>query len=220
MIQINSIKKLSLLIAECDPFFTNLYKSEIEKDISLRLLGISNTGSEAITFLETNLIDVLICDLNLPDMRGIDIIAKAKSLNPQVEILVITEAGGQNEFYECLNFEVKVFIQKNELRENFVNVLHSIKEGYAAISPTIAKAFIQKNWQNERLQTKVKNPLSKRELEVLTEMSTGLSIKQIARKFSLSPYTVSDYTKSIYRKLKVRSNTQAISEIKKMGWLN
>ncbi|CAM3819272.1 response regulator transcription factor [Polynucleobacter arcticus] len=220
MPEFNSNKQVRLLIVEDDLFFTNLYKSEIEKNASLCLLSSSETGEDAITFLENNSIDILICDLNLPDIRGIEVISKAKALHPQVEVLVITGVGDQTDFYECLNLEVKGFIQKDELRANFGNILNSIKEGYAAISPTIAKALIQKNRQNEQLQIKANNPLTKRELEVLMEMAIGLSVKQIARKFSLSPYTVSGYTKSIYRKLKVRSNTQAISEIKKMGWLN
>ena len=216
----NPMEQSRVYIVEDDPFFIDLYQSEISEDASFKLLGSSQTGLTALSFLKFNSIDILICDLNLPDMGGADIISAAKVMQPEMQVLVITGVGDQTDFYKCLSLEVRGFIQKDELKTNFRVVLNSVKEGYAAISPRIAKSLIQKNELNQQLQGGAKNPLSKRELEVLSEMAAGCSVKTIARKFNLSPYTVSDHTKAIYRKLNVKSNTQAIFEVKKMGWLN
>jgi DNA-binding NarL/FixJ family response regulator len=216
----NPLEQARVYIVEDDPLFINLYQNEIAQDSTLKLLGSSQSGLTGLSFLKFNPIDVLICDLNLPDMKGIDVISAAKVMQPELQVLVITGVGDQSDFYQCLSLEVKGFIQKDEMKSNFRAILHNVSEGYAAISPRIANALIQKNQSNQQLKSHTKNPLSKRELEVLKEIASGLSIKEVARKFSLSPYTVSDHTKSIYRKLNVNSNTQAISEIKRMGWLN
>jgi len=209
----------SVFIVEDDPFFTNVYKAEIAKDPQFHLKGTSDTGSEAIAFLRSNKIDLLICDLLLPDMSGVKIISEAKVALPDLAVLVITGVGQEDEFYECFNFDVKGFIQKDELPKNLNPILNSVKEGYANLSPKLAKKLLNKSIGNEGAAQNPQNPLSSREKEVLTLIANGLPIKLIAVELNLSLHTISDHTKSIYSKLQVHSNIQAVMKGQKNRWI-
>jgi two-component system, NarL family, invasion response regulator UvrY len=214
-----TLDQTGIFIVEDDPFFMNLYKAEIERDTQFNLRGSCETGLEALAFLRQNPIDLLLCDLSLPDMRGIEIISQIKLEKPDLAILVITGTGQEDDFFECLNYDVMGFIQKDELPKNFSNILSSVREGYATLSPKIAKKLLNKNSSNQAPDVDTPNPLSSREIDVLTLLAKGLPIKLVARELNLSSHTVSGYTKIIYSKLQVRSNVQAVMKGKKNRWI-
>ncbi|MBU3617848.1 response regulator transcription factor [Polynucleobacter sp. JS-Fieb-80-E5] len=214
-----TLNQTSIFIVEDDLFFTSLYTAEIALDAQFNLRGSSETGTEALDFLKSNPIDLLICDLHLPDMNGAKVISQAKLMQPDLAILVITGIGQEDDFFECLNFDVKGFIQKDELPKNFSNILSSVKQGYATLSPKIAKKLLNKNANNQTQAQDTQNPLTSRETEVLTMLAKGLPIKSVATELNLSPHTVSGYTKIIYSKLQVRSNVQAVMKGQKNRWI-
>lgn len=210
----------NIFIVEDDAFFTELYKAEIEKYPQFNLKGSSESGLTAIEFLRsTAAVDLLICDLHLPDMSGIEVILEGMLARPKLAVLVITGTGQGGDFYECLNLNVKGLIQKDELPKNFGSILDSIGQGYATLSPKIANKLLNKNFDNRTLAKPTQSPLSIRETEVLKLLASGLSIKLVARELGLSLHTVSDHTKSIYGKLQVHSNIQAIIKGQKNQWI-
>jgi DNA-binding NarL/FixJ family response regulator len=217
---LNSLTTTNVFIVEDDAFFTELYKSEIAKYPQFNLKGSSDTGSGAVDFLKSaGTVNLLICDLHLPDMNGVEVILEAKRIQPEIAVLVITGTGQGNDFFECLNLDVKGLIQKDELPNNFGSILGSVGQGYATLSPKIAKKLLNKNAINQPLTQIAQNPLTIREREVLKLLASGLSIKLVARELGLSLHTISDHTKSIYNKLQVHSNIQAIIKGQQNRWI-
>ena len=216
----NGTARTQVYIVEDELFFIEIYTKEINRDPLLEIVGIAQNGFDAIEFLKSNHVDLLVCDLMLPDMLGTNVISLAKSFQPLLKVLVITGVGTEDNLLNCLAMDVKGFIQKDELPANLSSLLSDVQQGYASISPHVASEFLSAFKHQAITGDERRNPLTSRELDVLKALSMGYSVKSTAQKLDISPYTVSDHTKSIYLKLEVRSRMQAVAKMQKRGWLN
>lgn len=164
---------------------------------------------------EEELPEILLLDLGLPGLSGADALPKIRELAPQLPVIVLTAHDGEQEVLRAIGSGATGYLLKDTTPESFVERIEEALDGGAPLHPLAGK-YLLKRLQGARTSSNAKleltDPLSPRELETLRLLSQGLAKKEIANKLELSIHTVDTYLRAIYRKLDVRSNTEAVAK--------
>jgi len=176
-------------------------------------------AEEAITFLKRNPVDIVLIDIGLPGMSGIEAIIHLKKSIPQTEFCMFTVFEDDDKIFNSLKAGAKGYVLKNDKPEAIVSSLKDLSRGGSPMNPIIARRVID---SFSRVQTKDKAintdlPLSPREMEILELLSQGLLYKEISQKLLITVGTVKQHIHKIYHKLEVNNKTEAINLYLKRG---
>lgn len=159
-----------------------------------------------IADIQKNTPNVLLMDIGLPGMSGIEGIKIIKSMLPALDIIMLTAHENDNYVFESLCAGACGYLIKETSPARLLECIKEIYEGGSPMSTQIARMVVTS------FQKKTENPLSPREMDVLNHLCTGRSYKIIAKTLFISEETVRRHIKSIYRKLQVHSNTEAVAK--------
>lgn len=148
--------------------------------------------------------DVILLDVELPGISGIDALPKLKKLVPDAQILILTVYEQDLLIFRALGNGASGYLTKNTPHEKIIAAIHEVMEGGGPMSAHIAKMVIQSFQRNEA------SPLTRRETEILEQIATGKSRKRIAQELFIDLETVKSHIKNIYHKLNVHSKADAI----------
>ena len=148
--------------------------------------------------------DVLLLDVELPGMNGIDALPKLKKLIPDMHVLILTVYEQDTLIFRALGSGAAGYLTKNTPPEKIVAAIQEVMEGGGPMSAHIARMVIGSFQRNES------SPLTRRETEILEQISTGKSRKRIADELFIDLETVKSHIKNIYHKLDVHSKADAI----------
>jgi DNA-binding NarL/FixJ family response regulator len=162
--------------------------------------------SNALEDIEKNYPDVVLMDINMPGVDGIEGLKKIKETHPGVKVLMQTAYDDSEKIFTSIRYGANGYILKNDSPQKLMQAIYEVYEGGAAMNPAIAKKVL-----DFFKPQKAKNPLSPKESEVLSQLSEGLSYKMIADKMGISYNTVNGHVKNIYQKLHVASLGEAIA---------
>ena len=152
--------------------------------------------------------DVLLLDVELPGISGIDALPKLKKLLPETYILILTVYEQEELIFRALGSGASGYLTKNTPHEKIISAIHEVMEGGGPMSAHIARMVISSFKRNEE------TPLTRRETEILEHISTGKSRKRIAQELFIDLETVKSHIKNIYHKLNVHSKADAIKTAK------
>lgn len=152
--------------------------------------------------------DVLLLDVELPGVSGIDAIPKIKKLVPETYILILTVYEQDLLIFRALGNGASGYLTKNTPPEKIISAIQEVMEGGGPMSAHIARMVIQSFQRNEA------SPLTRRETEILEQIATGKSRKRIADELFIDLETVKSHIKNIYHKLNVHSKADAIKTAK------
>jgi len=171
--------------------------------------------------LEVSRPEVLLVDLGLPDGDGLDIIRDATRRWPEVLVMVITVFGDEVRVVSAIKAGAAGYLLKDDPAVSIGAALHQLLAGGSPISPAIARHLIR-HFRGDAEQPAPPSAvrLTNREMDVLSLASKGFSYGEIAALLSLTPSTVSSYTKNIYEKLAVSSRSEAVYEATRMGLIS
>ena len=166
--------------------------------------------------------DVLLVDLGLPDGNGVDLIRAVTARRPSVDVMVVTVFGDESHVLASIEAGASGYVLKRALADTLLATLRELRGGGSPISPIIARQLLQR-FRARPEQPVAADPddhdLSERERDVLTYISKGFSVPEIAQMLGISAHTVATYVKRIYRKLAVHSRTEALYEAGRLGLL-
>lgn len=184
----------------------------------LEVVGVAD-GLERGRILLTREIDVLLIDLALSDGSGIDLIRETSARTPAVRIIVISVFGDARSVVQSIEAGADGYLLKGAEPAEAANAIRSVLEGGAPISPSVAGHILARMRGRDSAPTgEAGGPaLSPREVAVLTDLAKGFRYKEVARLQGISPNTVGDHVKSIYRKLAVSSRSEAVFEAVQAG---
>jgi len=210
MVKINSIA-----IIEDDETVRHYLAGQIQLYIDVAELRLFSNAETALKELVTEPVEIALFDVNLPGMNGIDCIRKLKMVHPKTQCMVLTVYDKPDIIFEALKAGAISYLLKSTTTEKIIEAIAEVKNGGSPISSQIARkvieAFATKENANEYFQN-----LTRREQEMLENLSMGYRYKEIADKLFVSLDTVRTHVRNIYEKLQVNSRAEAL---KKTGLL-
>ena len=152
--------------------------------------------------------DVVLLDVELPGLSGIEALPKLKKLVPETYILILTVYEQEQQIFRALGNGASGYLTKNTPHEKVISAIQEVMEGGGPMSAHIARMVISSFKRNEQ------SPLTRRETEILEQIATGKSRKRIAEELFIDLETVKSHIKNIYHKLDVHSKADAIKAAK------
>ena len=172
------------------------------------------TGEEAMPSLLEHKPDILLVDIGLPGMSGIDLIKKVKAKNPDLEIMVHTIFDARDTVFAAIKAGATGYILKGASPRELIESIENLAKGGAPMSPKIARAVIG---EFQDVENTAHYLLTPREREILVELEKGLTYKELAEKLSISHHTIHTHIKKIYEKLHAKSRRDALTTARKKG---
>ena len=216
---------INVLLVEDHELYRMGLSMLLSKAEGITLCAEAADGLEGIKSARENNPDVILMDIGLPNIDGIEATQRIKDFNPDVKILIFTSRDSENDLFEAFKAGADGYIMKGATPEQTISAIKAVNEGIGWIDPNIAK-MVFSNLQRPQAQI-VSTPeikkapnsygLTERELDVLELMVEGLSNPQIADKLVITRATAKAHVHSILQKLCVTSRTQATVTAMKEG---
>lgn len=156
--------------------------------------------------------DVVLMDIDMPQLNGIDAVKEVKKLKPDVQVLMFTVFENDDKIFQSICNGASGYLLKNTEPQKIIDSINEVVAGGAPMSPIIARKVLGNLKLSSSESKKTDYHLSAREIEVLSHLVNGLSYKMIADKCNISYETVRSHIKNIYEKLHVVSMTSAVAK--------
>ena len=206
---------MRLMIVEDDPLLLENLKLLLSGESGITVVGAFSSAEDALQALEKAAPEIMLADLGLPGMSGIDLIKKAKEEIPGVEIMAHTVFEDRENVFSAIKAGGSGYILKGSSPREIVEAIHELHKGGAPMSPKIARKVIHE-FQDENI-TNEQYVLSQREKDVVRCIEEGLTYKEISRKLKISSHTVHTHIKNIYEKLQAKDRGEALIKARKTG---
>jgi len=193
----------------------------LNNDPDIQVVGTANNGFEVLELVEKQQPDLVLMDLKMPEMNGIQATQKIKSTYPQVKVLVLTTYDDDEWLFDAIRAGAAGYLLKDTPSTTIIQAIKGTLDGETYLDPNIAgKVMSSAARQNQTPVSRFQIQLSEREMEVLQLMARGLTNADIARELYLSEGTVRNYTSTILTKLGVNDRTQAVIAALRYGLVN
>jgi DNA-binding NarL/FixJ family response regulator len=211
---------IKLMLVEDHPEYRETIAMALEKESDIELTCQFGTAEAALRSLQNmktrKVPDLILLDLNLPGMTGIEAIPFLAKSIPDTEIVVLTQSNHEADVLAAIQAGAKGYLLKNSSRHQIFDCIRTVIAGGALIDPTVA-TYILNSVKAGPQKTEQKNSLSERETEILVLLGEGLVQKQIAAHLGISLNTVGSHLRHIYEKLEVQNAPAAIHRAHRLG---
>jgi DNA-binding NarL/FixJ family response regulator len=158
--------------------------------------------------------DIIVMDISLPEMSGLEITKLLSETHPDLKVLILSMYTGEDFIFNAIKAGAKGYLPKNTTRKEIIDAIHSVynnNEYYSeSISKVILKSYVQKAKTSDNLPERAEDKLSSREIEILKYFAGGMSNQEIADKLFISIRTVESHKNHIMQKLELKSTVELI----------
>ena len=204
----NDAEKIRVLCVDDHPVVRDGLTAIINLQPDMTLVGAAATGAEGLERFFALKPDVALVDLQLPDMSGFDLIKKIEDKSPNARIIVLSSHEGDVDIQRALEAGAQGYVAKGIVREELLETIRSVYMGKRRLPAAVAQKLA------EHLADE---PISPRELEVLSLMAEGRRNKEIASELSIAEDTVKMHVRNILSKLQVNDRTEAVTIAMRRG---
>jgi DNA-binding NarL/FixJ family response regulator len=190
----------NLVLVDDHTMFREGVRKIIEKIEDVQISGEAGDGLELLQLLKDSSPDLIILDLSMPNMRGLEAIREIKRICPQTKILVLTMHKKKEFIRQVLEDGADGFLSKDDASSELIRAIRTIKQGGRYFSPVLSNIISSLFWENEK-----KEVLTMREREILKLLAEGKKSREIAEALFISPNTVRRHRENIMEKLNVRT---------------
>lgn len=209
------MRPIRVLIVDDHSIVRQGLSSIIETDPDFKIVGEASTGAETLIFVETEKPDIVLLDLRLADMSGVEICQRIRDISPETRVLILTAFFDRDLVNACLQAGAQGYLLKDAENMALTEVLHKAYLGHSMMDPRAIDALTELVRQNEGIPEK----LSLREIEVLRLIAKGMTNKEIAATLHLSENTVKWYVKRVLGTMGAHNRTEAALLAKERGLL-
>jgi len=185
----------------------------VEAEEDMEVIGEASNGEEALESVSADPPDVVLLDLRMPGMGGIEVCKKIRDSHPETRVLVLTSFDDDDEVFGAMAAGASGYVMKDIVPGELLDTIRSIAEGRTVLDETVASRIIGPNMSREQGT----GLLSPREQDVLKLMAKGMSNRDIARSLWIEETTVKTHVGHILRKLDKRDRAQAVLEAVRLG---
>jgi len=200
----------NILLYEDNAQLSESIQSMLRLNDRIKLVGAHESPVDVLTHLQNQKPDLLIMDIDMPGLNGIEAVTKVRSINKEIPILMLTVFDDNKHVFDAICAGASGYILKKHISTRLFSAIEEALQGGAPMSPSIARMVLDSMQQ----KSAPINPyqLTPKEKEVLTSLSNGNSYKLIADEVHISIDTVRSHIRKIYEKLHVHSQTEAVSK--------
>ena len=188
-------------------------KTIIDLSPGYRCVCVCRTAEEALGLIPKHQPDVVLMDIQLPKISGVECVARLKELMPQIQVIMVTVYQDPDRIFRALRAGASGYLLKRATPEMVLNAIREVQHGGVPMSAEIARKVIG-YFQTQPVAAPEVEKLSPRELEILNLIAPGFSNKEIADRLGISIESIRWHLKNIYHKLHVHSRTEAASKIR------
>jgi DNA-binding NarL/FixJ family response regulator len=213
-------ERLRVLIADDHPLFRDGLRLLLSTTDDLEVVGEAHSGSEAVALatLQATPPDVVVMDLKMPALSGIEATRRILSLAPQVHVLIVTMFEDDASIFAAMRAGARGYILKDAAQEDVLRAIRSVGRGEAIFSPSIATRVLDSFATLQGAVPRELFPmLTEREREILAALARGCSNAEIADQLTLTPKTVRNYVSAVLTKLQVVDRAEAILRARQAG---
>ena len=222
-------EQIKVLIVDDHPLFRQGLKDLLDTVPIMDVIGEAADGEVAIEIVYEDIPDVILMDINLPTINGLQVTRKIKLQFPNVKVVMITGYDDAEQVFHALRVGASAYCPKDIMPEALTNIIQAVTEGKYAVGDKIMSYDELMAWIEQKIgrfsgplvsdNDELFVPLSPREMEILEHVTKGLSNKEIAYKLGISHQTVKNHMTAILRKLRVDDRTQAAVYALRHGWV-
>jgi DNA-binding NarL/FixJ family response regulator len=201
---------IKVLIADDQEIVCEGLKRILESDPEIRVSGIANDGQEALDLVEKELPDLILMDLQMPRMNGVQAIRRLRIKYPNLPILVLTTYMDDKWLFDAIRSGASGYLMKDRPRQELLDAIKGTIAGDSYIDPSVAGKVLSNVASSPARHEDSSYNLTDREQDILNLLAQGLSNADISHRLYLSEGTVRNYTSTLFAKLGVSDRTQAV----------
>jgi len=184
----------------------------LESESDIKIIGQASNGLQALEMASLLHPDVVIMDITLPDISGIEVTRRLKALHPEIAVVALTIHEDQQYFFEMLQAGADGYVPKRAASDDLIKAIHAASNGEVYIYPSLAKVLVADfldQTGDEKTRESV-NGITAREQEVLGMLAAGKSNEDIAVVLSISKHTVARHRENLMRKLGLHNRSELV----------
>jgi DNA-binding NarL/FixJ family response regulator len=222
-------QKVRILIVDDHPLFRQGIKWSLEAAPDLEVIGEAENGQEAIKLAERCTPDVVLVDINLPGLNGLEVARVIKRRDPHIGIVVLSVYEDDEQLFQAIKVGAAAYSSKDVHPTELLRLIRGVAAGQYLINdsvlakPHVANRVLLQFRElaagDDEQANELFAPLTSREIEILDCIARGLANKEIANELSISSQTVKNHITSILSKLQVNDRTMAVIYAIKRGWI-
>ena len=202
---------IRILLIEDHDIFRQGVRLILEAQPEITVVGEARTGESGLAqIVDANEVNVIITDLVLPDISGLDIVRRVKAMDVQVRVIILTLHADDEHIRGMIEAGADGYVMKQVAVEELIGAIHTVMRGETALTPLVARRLMNQ-LQSDREHEQRLGSLSTRERQILTLLAQGLTSKEIAQAISISANTVDNHRARLLSKLGVSNTASAIS---------
>jgi DNA-binding NarL/FixJ family response regulator len=207
------MENIKVCLIEDDQTIRESYVYLLDNQKNISVVNSYATIEDALKKIASDAPDVILLDIELPGVSGLDGLPRLKKLLPDTYILMLTVYEQANHIFRALGTGASGYLTKNSSPEKIIAAIHEVMEGGGPMSANIARLVISSFQRSDA------SPLTRRETEILEHIAVGKSRKKIAEELFIDLETVKSHIKNIYQKLDVHSKEDALKTAKEQKFI-
>ena len=184
----------------------------LESQQDIQIVGEAGTAAEALAAVEDLEPDVILLDIGLPDLSGIEVMEQIRSIQPETAVVALTIHEDKEYFFKMLEAGATGYVPKRAAPEELLTAIRAAAQGQVYLYPSLA-TFLVKDYlvqDAEVREARLLDGITERELEVLTRVADGATNAEIGEELGISPKTVARHRENIMAKLNLHSRTELV----------
>jgi len=184
----------------------------LDSEQDVQIVGEAGTAEEALRAVQELEPDVVLMDIGLPDLSGIEAAARIREIRPQVAVVALTIHEDKEYFFRMLDAGASGYVPKRAAPEELLTAIRAAAKGEVYLYPSLATLLVKDymGQDPDDREARILNGLTERELEVLGHLADGASNSEIGDTLQISPKTVARHRENIMRKLNLHSRTELV----------
>jgi DNA-binding NarL/FixJ family response regulator len=210
------VEAIKILIADDHPVVREGLISMLSREGDFKVVGEAKDGLEAVNKAKELSPDVVLMDLRMPEMDGVEAMRQIRPTMPGVKFIILTTYSDDDYIFSGIEAGARAYLLKDAPREDLFKAIRTVYRGESLIQPVVASKLLDRFSQLSR-RTPSGEELSERELEVLCLMAKGAANKEISAELNIAQSTVKTHITNIFQKLGVNDRTEAVTQALKKG---
>lgn len=215
------MSKIRILLADDHVLVREGTRELLEREEDLQVVAEAGDGEEAVRLVSSQCPDVVIMDIAMPKLNGIEATKQIKSLCPAAAVLVLSAYDDDQYIFALLEAGAAGYLLKNVRCRDLIEAVRAVYAGESVLHPVIARKVLDRfaSLSGKPAEERAQAHLTERELGVLKLAAKGMSNKDIAGHLNLSIRTVQSHLSTVFTKMQVGSRTEAVVQALQKGWL-